>query len=327
MAPRLSTSKSEELVRTVARPKLELRNSFIKYPFHQEPQKLQIASRSAFSVTFGSLGNLPVEVLDEIIDYLDLSTLAVFRSLCSTAKNAVDHYPPYRDVVKYAPKQLQIIQNTGLGQYFVIREVHKALITEKCKTCGDFGGFVYLLDMTRCCFWCLETSNQYSTIDKNTAQKQYGVLDDKILSGLRCLQPRPGYYGPLQVLCKDTIDLVRRIDVLTATKMRYGNLCATLMHETVKFTGSIEQFHDRHRCVVPMGFLDRKADNLEEGVCCRGCEADFEELVAGAPNLDDSNYIRAYERGWKAANRKFTVKGFHTHFMQCKAAQDMWEDQ
>ncbi|KAI9792958.1 MAG: hypothetical protein M1816_001280 [Peltula sp. TS41687] len=131
------------------------------------------------SQDLGRLARLPMELIYETLRYLDLESLVRFRCLNSTAAETVDSLREYRLIRTHAPTAL---------------EAHPK--SQACRICDGFGGFLYLLDCTRCCFESMRYAPALWVTTPPLAELRFAVPTGEILtSALPTLQTLPGRYG------------------------------------------------------------------------------------------------------------------------------------
>lgn len=143
----------------------------------------------------GLLEDIPIEILNMILVNLDLRTLAKFRLVSQRASQAVNSLPQYRAIMTHAPNTLRGILSIGFGSWISCCALYKTLCTAECKTCGDFGGYIYILTCERVCCLCLSTSKAYLPLTDPLARRLFGV-DQQLLKLLPHMTSIPGIYSP-----------------------------------------------------------------------------------------------------------------------------------
>ena len=112
-------------------------------------------SDQAWRQHLGQLGSLPLELLQDILQLLDIRTLTLIQSLNHQAEFLVQSLPQYREIATHAPGALRAILSTGIAPRFTILELSRELRAQECFLCGSFAGHLHLLECRRCCVPCL----------------------------------------------------------------------------------------------------------------------------------------------------------------------------
>lgn len=121
----------------------------------------RVSVSTADTATRGcSLFQMPPEILSHIILELDIVSTKWFSQANREARFVTTALPQYRQVVQHSPQAIKAMVRANLGDWFSYRELHRALIQEQCSLCGKFGGFLFLLTCTRCCYTCIHTASE-----------------------------------------------------------------------------------------------------------------------------------------------------------------------
>ena len=148
---------------------------------------------------------LPPEILHLIFRHLSVQSITLFRQLSTHSRQLISTNPLYTLIFSYAPGALRVILATGMGQHISLAQLHAALTSTECATCGKFGDFFNLLTSFRVCHTCFATSprHPYRTDDHEThllpipvslAKSTYG-LSSSTLAVLPTVRSIPGLYG------------------------------------------------------------------------------------------------------------------------------------
>lgn len=172
-----------------------------------------------------SLGNLkafPREILDEVLMFLDLDALRAVRQLNRTYFSVATNLPAYRILREHASEVLQIMHMTRTARFFNIYRIFDEFCQPYCRTCGDFGPCVFLMDFTRCCVYCLKFRESYTLVSLFDASVQYclSVSDTKELVTIYTI---PGRYGNARDV-RQRRRLVRLQDILTLATKIHGSI-------------------------------------------------------------------------------------------------------
>lgn len=131
-------------------------------PFFAPLSPLSSVNVSAADTATGgfSLFQMPPEILSRIILELDIVSTNCFSQANRQTRFVTTALPQYRQVVQHGAQAIKAMVRANLGHCFRYRELHRALIQEQCSLCGKFGGFLFLLTCTRCCYTCIHTASE-----------------------------------------------------------------------------------------------------------------------------------------------------------------------
>ena len=145
----------------------------------------------------GPLDTLPLELLCEILQQLDLCTLKDFRHVNRRAMWLVESFPQYKAIRKHAYNALRGIIYIEANRWITCEMLYEKLCTAECEECGDFGGYLYILTCKRVCFLCLSEDKRYLPLRYRHAIRKFG-LNRPILGTLPSMKSIPGTYSPNQ---------------------------------------------------------------------------------------------------------------------------------
>lgn len=258
----------------------------------------------------GVLEEIPLEIVNMVLVNLDLRTLANFRQVSQRALQAVNSLPHYRAIMIHAPNTLRGILSIETGSWISCYALYKTLCTAECKTCGDFGGYIYIITCVRVCFLCLSTSKAYLPLTYPLARRLFGI-DGQHLESLPHMTNLPGIYSPNGKIVRYKRRFVDSTSVLDAC----ARLCrsddapahdhsgrVTLHSSAAPFDGQSGN-PIRFMAVVhaPHMLCDSDASELEWGSYCVACK----RCYAGRPC-----HFR----------RKFTKATIAAHLRECHPA-------
>ena len=151
-------------------------------------------SNTASLYPLGQLDVLPLEIIQNILQLLDLQTLALTQSVNQRSKLLVDSLPQHREIVTYAPNALRAMLSTGLAPHFTINHLYRALRAQECIECGLFGAYLYLLECRRYCWLCLTEASDALPVSTEFAIHSFG-LPRSAIRQLPCMKSLPGRYN------------------------------------------------------------------------------------------------------------------------------------
>ncbi|KAI1129968.1 hypothetical protein F5Y10DRAFT_290402 [Nemania abortiva] len=274
-----------------------------------EMQPVQSSLQSAFETLptagLGILDRLPMELMWLTLHEFDILSLFRFRQVNRQARIISAGLREYNLVSRYGLEGLRGLLRARLASHFTIRDLYKPLITDKCSTCGEFGGHLFLPTVERCCFHCLLNLPFYRVFALSTFAKLVkmspGRLDRLLGQKLRTV---PGIYNMLEAPSrrpKHLIAMDKAIETLVAIKaIGQDAICRLII--------SREQGNKRFMAATAYPYYNLKDAKLERGVSCKGCQ------------------IRCQRRygGFLLEEPFFTARGFLSHFSQCIEAQQHW---
>ncbi|KAJ5930051.1 hypothetical protein N7466_005544 [Penicillium verhagenii] len=109
----------------------------------------------------GILKLLSLEVLYEIIDHMDFTTISKFSQTCHYAHTAVKHHPSHRVLAEHCPSLCKTVDRLGLGYWNSLRNFRAELHFPNCRSCGSSGAYIFLPTCERICINCCENNKDY----------------------------------------------------------------------------------------------------------------------------------------------------------------------
>ncbi|KAF2758787.1 hypothetical protein EJ05DRAFT_464639 [Pseudovirgaria hyperparasitica] len=310
-----TTDQADAIIRTAAYHRKDFALSVIWFPPREH-----VAVRQSIAAPFprssktdlGSLDQLPLELLHDILLHLDMHSLFYIRQTNLRARDIVDSLKQYRIVVQHGLNLLCALLRTRLAMHVSLRDAYAALCTETCSLCGEFAGFVSRVAWIRCCFACLQRAAPPLQLHARAAVRKQFRLTKRESEGLRSLRSLPGVYTLAESVLKTRVTLVSThhahlssTHTHTQTQHPQHPLPHALPH-TPKYTSM-------GSCALP--YYNPLSATLEHGICCAGCQLAIEEDIIGTEGED-----WAYE----ARDKVYTRDGFLGHFRWCEQAQLLW---
>lgn len=159
------------------------------------PARFSIIRRAPADPSLGSLDQLPAELFLLIPNLLDFQCFSRISRTCLRGKEVVEALPAYRDVMEHAPETLTALGKTRLLRYHAAPLLRQTLRTDKCASCFDFGGFLFLLTCERICFDCLRENRAFRMTTPTIAKQCFGLTENQ-LKRIPVLYSIPGSYAP-----------------------------------------------------------------------------------------------------------------------------------
>lgn len=103
----------------------------------------------------GTLGKLPVEILHKIFLDLDIFSLAMVRELNAYYKRVLDGLYEFKLLKQHASETFRIMYAVEINKSWNLSQIFAEFTHPRCRTCDNFGPFIFLLTFSRCCYNCL----------------------------------------------------------------------------------------------------------------------------------------------------------------------------
>jgi hypothetical protein len=258
----------------------------------------------------GILECLPTELLRIVCLELDIRSYFNFRQTNRRAREIASSLYEYHNLVKHGLESLRAVLRTGIHPYVTISDLYRALCTRRCDVCcGEFGGFLFLPSVTRCCFNCIEASNHLRVISVAALAKRAGIPRRKLHSLSPILRTLPGTYSMEQRSRKSRSTLVSH-------QRAFGALCRLGLstEAAASVLSDIGETHiGRFMASTPLPLFDPITTEIEHGICCKGCQIAVEEEV-------DDGSMDLYRR----RDRVYSKEGYLNHFPKCPQSISLW---
>ncbi|KAI0541721.1 hypothetical protein GGR58DRAFT_528802 [Xylaria digitata] len=261
-----------------------------------EMQPVQASLQSAFeklpTANLGILGRLPLELMSLTLRELDIRSFFHFRQ-------------EYNLVSRHGLEGLRGLLRAELAPYFTISDLYQSPITEKCSTCGSFGGHLFLFTVERCCFDCLLSSAHFRVLAPLTFAKLANISPSRLdrLPGQK-LRTVSGIYSMLERPARRPKYLIFEDK---ATQMLLA-IRAIREDAVLKLGGRREQEDQRFMAATAYPYYNLEDAKLEPSVSYKGCQIHHQRLYDVFLTRDPV----------------FSTQGFLSHFSQCVEAQQHW---
>ncbi|KAI0012569.1 hypothetical protein F4779DRAFT_625881 [Xylariaceae sp. FL0662B] len=267
----------------------------------------QTAFRTPPASGLGILDRLPAELMSVVLHNLDLLSYFRFRQVNRRARVLSTALWEYQLVAKHGLEGLRGLLRAKIAHNFTIMDLYCPLITSSCMLCGAFGGFLFLLTVTRCCFACIQTSTKlrvlctstFAKLARMSTSRLHRLLESKLrtVPGIYSMEERPA----------------RRPKYLIAEKQAIATLTSlgVLHQDSVQaIARRSEQIQQRFMASTAFPWYDLGRATIERGVSCKGCQVRVETLYGDYEDRD----------------RVFSTTDYLTHFTYCVEAQNLWAE-
>lgn len=269
-------------------------------------ERLLTAFETSPTSGLGVLDSLPTELLWIVLRNLDLLSYFRLRHVNRRARALATAVPEYRAVVRHGLEGLRGVLRAGLAQTFTIGDLYGPLVCEKCTLCSEFGGFLFLLTATRCCFACVKSSPDLRVIPPSSLSRFTKIspkrLHQALGPGLRTV---PGVYSMEERRAK-------RPNSLVALEPAIARLQLLGLVDRSKAEALLERNeHPGQRFMASTSFpwYDPGSGRVERGVSCKGCQVRVEAQLVGSHDRD----------------HVFSRSGYLSHFETCAESQELWD--
>lgn len=252
----------------------------------------------------GDLDCLPAELMTMVLKNLDILSYFRFRRVNRYARILSTSPREYQLVAKYGVEGLRALLRSDCARRFTIMDLYRLLTTPSCALCGKFGGFLFLLTATRCCFTCLHSSPSLSVISTTVFARKAGIPTHKLsVSYGSTLRTVSGHYSILGTRARRPKKLILKAEAIAALDSQ-GVLKEYSIGNLLR---QDEKYEQRFMGATSFPWYDTSNGKVEYGISCKGC------------HVPDSTRHRGYDYGYT-----FSTAGFLSHFATCVEARDIW---
>ena len=295
--------------------------------------------------SIGDLEVFPHEILEFILKNLNFRTLGEVRLVNKKGKCVVDNLREYKHMMDYAPGVIHALTLTRTAPFFSADHLSMLLFDERCRTCDDFGPYMFLPLAWRCCYFCLYTDPRYRIISLSAATCEFGLQKWHIYGRYPILETIYGeyneYHGRINGDGDEYYGIRSRgnpfsggpgVEIVSAQQMRvlvYG-ISEMEKRPWVSLHGQIAngpgptsgitrgELPLRGMAAIPFPYLNPKTRVLEHGTLCEGC-ATLRVLV---PLTTQAQWYHSAKM--KRRERSFSEAGFLAHIEECPRMESIW---
>jgi hypothetical protein len=267
---------------------------------------------SASTGNRGTMGGVPIEILQEICGLLDVQSCINFRQANRWAREVVSGMPQYRSVATHGLECLCAVLQTGLASAFTFTDLYDCLRTSACHRCQQqFGTHVYLPTMIRYCRSCLDdtTSTRACIINARRWERITGCNIESL--GLPVLKFRSlaGRYNSHQkyIYIRKRQFMVDLTQIMKALRSVGLNDRVSAARSDMKAASYMPWIAS-----VTMPHYNLATSTTMSGLACKGC-------AHGADRLRLLNLFQGH-----MMNKTYTRDQFVNHFQSCAQAQNLW---
>ncbi|PGG98979.1 hypothetical protein AJ80_09434 [Polytolypa hystricis UAMH7299] len=196
------------------------------------------------SSRLGALERLPLEIMSMILIQLEIRSLTDFRRVSQRAKQAVDSIPQYKKIILHAPASIRGTLSIGTGNLFSCQKLYETLCTGECESCGDFGGYLYLITCRRVCFLCFTEKPEYLPLLQTDATQKFRLRHGDT-ANLPSMRSVPSRYSPRKIKCRTRLTLIDHDATRQFGITMHGTIGAMEQYASEITSEEMEQYHTR----------------------------------------------------------------------------------
>lgn len=287
----------------------------------------------------GNLSVLPLELLHVVMLSLDLTSIGMMRLLNRTFKHLIDTSVEYQNLILHVSPPLEYLTYMKLASTANFGALHQELTSSECRYCGDFGNFIFIPTLSRCCFNCIDYSPQLVVIDAAIAGRFFSVSEKVIAEIPRIPTIGSGWDFDLtnQYRSKTVVSYQQTRDHVIYLWKHHPEKVPGCMIRGANFddyrfampAGLPSQDESlRFLVCIPFPYLNTHTHAVERGLCCRGCEQKAYKIsffFQHPMDLDEES-AEELEIAVQRQNKAFTQEGFLRHFEECGDAKELWKE-
>jgi len=248
------------------------------------------------------------------------------RRVNKAAKLVTDSDPYYNVIRTHIPASIRGSLNIGTARFISCKDLYKTLSTAECDSCGDFGGYLYLITCRRVCFLCFTEKVDFLPLTRKDTIRKFG-LDSEHLAKLPHLRSFPFFYTPKRNKCRRREVLFDYSAAQEKGIVVYGSISSTEEYISEMARKKPEAFDiqrslrtgcetnprqsrtgdsfdgrisnpKRFFGIIRAPFFDLGTSSIDWGSHCIACKS--------------HHYFRPLH--WR---RKYTLASFHDHIKEC----------
>ncbi|OJJ87589.1 uncharacterized protein ASPGLDRAFT_163897 [Aspergillus glaucus CBS 516.65] len=192
----------------------------------------------------GSLEQLPLELINMVLIQLEIQSLTDFQRVNKRAMQVVDSIPQYKKIILHAPASIRGSLSISTGSLFSCQELYEKLCTAECDSCGDLGGYLYLVTCRRICFLCFTKKTEYLPLLQADTIRKFRLRREDIAT-LPSMNSVPGRYSPREIKCRTQLTLIDHDAARQAGITVHGNINAMEQYALEMTSKKLEQYQSR----------------------------------------------------------------------------------
>ncbi|KAI3324786.1 hypothetical protein HD806DRAFT_521842 [Xylariaceae sp. AK1471] len=279
------------------------------------------AAGSTTASSLGVLDSLPMEVLIPILMELDLSSAVQFSHVSRRAREVTSTIFEYRKLREHGMEFLCALILMEMAPHVTMQSLFRTLTTEHCLVCGKFGGYVFLPNLTRCCYACVESQKpEVSAESLIVVSRRSGLTYKELRESL------PAFRAPRIISDDSTYTQPINSHYLRIRRNSYRGRYSALTYivtdldrrgvesRQARVLGSFgRRFMRTHQTMACLPYFNVETGEAQLAHYCNAC---LLSLTRNRMNLSGAR-IRARDPG-------YSREGFMKHFEECEEAKEQW---
>ena len=139
------------------------------------------------------LDSLPLELLHQCVEYLDLASIRNFSQVSLRANSIVHSLRKLAILLKIASIAIDVLVQTETIKLHSLDSLYTALHITACVSCGCYGPYLHIFSGERCCQTCFELNQSLWMISLQTAKECFGLTNQQS-KALPVMRTIPGLY-------------------------------------------------------------------------------------------------------------------------------------
>lgn len=145
------------------------------------PERLQVSPAPDTLISGpGTLSALPLEIVFQVMDHLDINSAEVFSQTCRMSRYLVQNHPTYKLLLPFARPLQNLYRECGIETCNSINGLGKELRYPYCRCCGRHGTKLFLPLGERICANCSAGNPAYWCISVKAARAAFCLNERQI---------------------------------------------------------------------------------------------------------------------------------------------------
>lgn len=275
------------------------------------------ANNTWWSEGLGRLQVLPTELLLKIFLDLDIESLFKLLHVNGRSREVVTGIFEWRAISKHALDALLALFRTGMAKYTTLPQLYRPLTEKWCVTCGEYGGFLFIPTMMRCCLKCIYDDVQFPVMTLNSVAKRNKISLKALRRACPLLKTIPGWYGRYELGFMQRLTYVSFQHALEALETFKGPDAPEVEKFIAYGISNVEQQpYDKCKASTIIPTFDPTTETAYWGLSCKACCAE---------GLGKLGRVRHTDELPAALEKIYSREEFLEHFKSCEKAKDMWK--
>jgi hypothetical protein len=210
----------------------------------------------------GALSALPLELLFQVIGYLDVDSAESFGQTSRLARLLLEQHPSYKPLMQVVPPLRAFYHALGINRWETLDALAKELYHPYCRACGHQATLLFLPLGERVCYNCSTHSPAYWCMAVPNAKAAFCISEDQVRK-LPILKIREKYWKRAvfpQTVTEERQDLVPAKSAFLAAIEVWGNRQTMCRYAK---SNDPDPYHDSYPEEVWLGSAYRFLRNMQ----------------------------------------------------------------